>query len=127
MKAKTYRNLMKVVAILVAAFIAVSIVREFPLYVPVISIVVSLLISNICRRFVKETMTDERSKRIDEKATAVTYRIYTVVTALFVLGVMMVRSRLPSWVGIAGETLAYSLCVLMLVHLFSYSYYARRL
>jgi uncharacterized membrane protein len=127
MSAKTYGTLMRAIAAALAALIAVSIVLELPLYVPVLGIIVALVLASAFRRLVKEIMTDERNRRIDEKATATSYRIYTIVTAMVVLTVLMLRSSLPSWVGIAGETLAYSLCGLMLVHLASRSYYGKKL
>ncbi len=127
MSAKTYSMLMKVIAVALAALIAISVVRELPLYIPVLGVMVALAIASIFRRLVKETISDERNRRIDEKATALSYRIYTIVTAAFILIVMMLRSSLPSWVGIAGETLAYSLCGLMLMHLASTKYYGRKL
>lgn len=127
MSAKTYGILMRMIAVALAALIAVSIVLQAPFYIPLISVMIAMLIASICRRFVKDIMTDERSRHIYEKATAVSYRIYTIITALFVLVVFSFRSSLPLWVGIAGQTLAYSLCGLMLVHLASTNYYGRRL
>ena len=127
MSAKTYATLMRVIAAALAALIAVSIALQLPLYVPVLGIIIALVLASAFRRFVQEVMTDERNRRIDEKATVTSYRIYTVVTAASALTVLMMRSSLPSWVGTAGETLAYSLCGLMLVHLASRRYYGNRL
>ena len=127
MKARTYQTMMRIIAVALAAFIALSVVRELPVYYPLIGVMVALIVASICRRFVKEIMVDERNRRIDEKATSISYRIYTIFTALFVLIVLVLRSSLPSWLGIAGETLAYSLCGLMLVHLISSKYYERKL
>ena len=127
MSAKTYSMLMRVIAVALAFLIAVSIVREFPLYIAILGIMIALMAASIFRRLVKETLSDERNRRIDEKATALSYRIYTIVTAAFALVVMMIRSNLPSWAFIAGETLAYSLCGFILVHLAISNYYSRKL
>ena len=127
MSAKTYGTWMRVIAAALAALIAVSIVLELPLYVPVLSFMVALVLAGAFRRLVREIMIDERNRRIENKATVTSYRIYTIVTAMVALTVLMLRSSLPSWVGIAGETLAYSLCGLMLAHLASRRYYGKKL
>jgi uncharacterized membrane protein len=127
MNAKTYSTVMRIVAAALGAFIAVSIFLELPLYVPLIGVMLALLAATISRRLVKEVIADERNRRIDEKAASISYRIYTLFTAAVVLITMMLRSGLPDWVGIASQTLAYSLCGLMLVHLVSTKYYSSRL
>lgn len=127
MNAATYRIVTRVIAFGLAALIAVSIVLEAPLYYPLAGVMAALVAERVCRSLVKETMTDERSHRIYEKATAVSYRIYALVTAAFALVALMLRSSLPSWAGIAGETLAYALCGFMLLHLAIYRYYGRKL
>ncbi len=92
MNAKIYGTLMRVIAVLLALLIAVGIVLEWPLYVPVIAIMIALVIANVTRRFVKEIMADERSRRIDERAASLTYRIFCIVIATFVLVALMLRS-----------------------------------
>jgi uncharacterized membrane protein len=100
---------------------------ELPLYVPLIAFMIVLVIISISRRLVRETMTDERSRRIEEKATDVSYRIYAVTAAVFSLTVLSLKNSLPPWMSIVGETLAYSLCVLMLIHLAMINYFQRKL
>jgi len=127
MSAKTYETLMRVIAFGLAALIAFSIAQELPLFVPLVGIMIALIIAAQSRRYVKEVLSDERNRRIDEKATSSTYRIFTVATAAIVLIAMMLRSSLPDWVFIAGQTLAYALCALMLLHLAVTRYYEKRL
>ena len=127
MSASFYSVLMKIIAFALAAVIAVGIVLELPLYVPIVAVMVALIIAGILRRRVREIMVDERDHRIQEKATAMTYRIYTIVAAALALVALMLRSSLPAWAGAAAETLAYSVCGLMLLHLACTSYYARKL
>lgn len=127
MSVKTYRLLMRIIVVVLAGIIAASVVMELPLYVPLIGIMISLVVVSVCRHFVKDIMSDERSRRIEEKATDMSYRIYTIIAAIFALVVLMLKNILPSWMGIAGETLAYSVCGLMLVHLVTVAYYQRRL
>lgn len=127
MSVKTYRLLMRIIVVVLAGIIAASVVMELPLYVPLIGIMISLVVVSVCRHFLKDIMSDERSRRIEEKATDMSYRIYTIIAAIFALVVLMLKNILPSWMGIAGETLAYSVCGLMLVHLVTVAYYQRRL
>jgi uncharacterized membrane protein len=127
MSAAAYGTLMRIIAFALAALIAVSIVLELPLFVPVLVIMVALLIAGILRRRVKEVMADERNLRIYEKATAASYRVYTIVAAVLALVAMILRSSLPEWAFIAGQTLAYSICALMLIHLAFTGYYETKL
>lgn len=127
MSAKNYETLMMVIAFGLAALIAYSIVTELPGYVPLIAVMVALVITTLTRRSVREVMIDERSCRIDEQATSLTYRIFTTVTAMVVLVAMMLRSALSHWVFISGQALAYALCALMLLHLAVTRYYEKKL
>ena len=127
MSAKTYETLMRVIAFGLAALIAFSIAQELPLFVPLVGIMIALIIAAQSRRYVKEVLSDERNRRIDEKATSSTYRIFTVATAAIVLIAMMLRSSLPDWVFVAGQSLAYALIVLMLLHLAVTRYYEKKL
>ncbi len=127
MNAKTYSLLMRVIAVALAALIAASVVRALPLYVPLLAVMAVLVAAVIIRRQVKEVMSDERNRRIDEKATSASYRIFTILGAAFALVVLMLRNSLPSWAGVAGETVAYSVCGLMLLHLASSRFYSSKL
>ena len=127
MSAKTYNILMRIMAVVLAMLVAVSIVMEAPFYYFLVAVMLALVLSYVLRRSVKEIMTDERSRRIDEKATSMAFRIYSIVTMVFVLVVISFRSSLPSWVSDSGTTLAYSLCGLLLVHQVCTKYFAKKL
>ena len=127
MSASTYSTIMRVIAVGLAALIAASIIAELPLYVPVLAIMLALVSAGILRRRLKDIMVDERNLRIYELATGITYRVFTVAAAAISLIAMMLRSSLPEWAFIAAQTLAYSVCVLMLIHLAFTSYYSKKL
>ncbi len=127
MSAKTYGVVMRVMAVVLAAFVAASVVAKLPLYVPLVAVMVMLLAAVVVRRSVKEVMSDERNRRIDEKAMSVSYRIFTVLGAAFALVVLTLRDSLPSWAGVAGETVAYSVCGLMLIQLATTRYFSGKL
>lgn len=126
MTGKNYGTMMRIVAVTLAILIAVGIARQWPLYVPIIAIMLAMVVASVARRFVGEIMADERNRSIDEKAGAATYRIYTTVAGVVVLVAMMLRSSLPSWVTTAGETMAYAVCGLMLMHWAVSSYFGRK-
>ena len=67
MSAKIYETLMRVVALALGMLIAFSIITELPVYVPLIAVMLALVIATLTRRSVKEVMSDERNRRIDEK------------------------------------------------------------
>jgi len=118
---------MRVIAFSLAMLIAVSIVAELPLYIPVLAIMIALVAAGILRRRVKDIMVDERNLRIYEMATSITYRVFTVAAAAISLVAMMLRSSLPEWAFIAGQTIAYSVIILMLIHLAFTNYYSKKL
>ncbi|KTB48089.1 DUF2178 domain-containing protein [Dehalogenimonas alkenigignens] len=127
MSADSFRKLMSIIALGLGALIAFAIVAELPVWVPLLAVMLALVAANIFRRGVKEVLADERSRRVDEKATVLTYRVFTTVTALGVLLVMMLRSSLPEWAFIAGQAVAFALCALMLLHLAVIKYYSGKL
>ncbi len=127
MSAKTYGMVMRVLAVVLAALVAAAVVLKLPLYVPLVAVMVVLVGAVVMRRSVKEVMSDERNRRIDEKATSLSYRIFTILGAAFALVALTLRGSLPSWAGVAGETVAYSVCGLMLIHLASSRYFSSKL
>jgi len=127
MSARTYDLLMRLIAVVLAMFIAISIVREAPFYLALIGVMVALLLASNLRHRVKEIMVDERSHRINEKATSISYRIYTIATAAFVLIALSFKNSLPSWAFISSTTLAYSLCGLLLIHQACTKYLSKKL
>jgi len=127
MSAKTCRFFTQATVIALAAFIAWSVIMEMPVFLPVAGVVVALLLIRLFRRFTKQIMVDERLHRINEKAAAISYRIFSIVMAVTGVALITLRHSLPDTFSIVGETLAYSVCVFMLIHLVFYYYYGRKL
>ena len=126
MTAKTYGTLVRIIAVALAVLVAVGIVRQWSLLVPLAGVMVALIIANVARRFVKEVMNDERSRRVDEQAAALTYRTFTIVMGMLALAGMVLRGSLPPWATTAAETLAYAVCGLMVLHRVVSGYYGRK-
>jgi uncharacterized membrane protein len=127
MSAKTYRFCTLLIVIALAAVIAWSVVMEMPVFLPIGGVVIALLLIRLCRRFTREIMVDERISRVNEKAAAISYRIFSIAMAILGVGLIVLRESLPPTFGVVGETLVYSVCVLMLIHLTFYYYYGHRL
>jgi uncharacterized membrane protein len=127
MSSSTYSTIMRVIAAGLGMLVAASIVAELPLYIPVIAIMIALVAAGILRRRVKDIMVDERNIRIYELATGMAYRIFTVAAAAISMAAMTLRSSLPEWAFIAGQTIAYSVIIMMLIHLAFTSYYSKKL
>jgi len=127
MSSRTNRICSLVIVLALAAFIGWSIVTEMPIFVQIAGLVGAILLIRLCRRFTKEIMVDERIQKINEKASAVSYRISTILMAVVGMVFVTVRNSLPSEYHIVGSTLVYSACTIMLIHLAFYSYYKGKL
>ena len=127
MSAKIYRLCTLTIVIALAALIAWSIIAEMTFFIPVAGVAVALLLIRVCRRFTREIMVDERIKKIDERAAAISYRIFSIIVVVLGVGLIAARQSLPYEFGIVGSTLAYSVSALMLIHLAFYYYYGHKL
>ena len=127
MSAKSYRFCTLVIVVALAALIAWSVVMEMPVFLPIGGVVIALLLIRLCRRFTREIMVDERIHQINEKAAAISYRIFSIAMAILGVGFITLRQSLPPAFSIVGETLVYSVCALMLIHLAFYYYYGHKL
>ena len=127
MSAGVFKLCKRIIVVAMALVVAMSIVRETSIFLPLGSVIVALLLLRLCRRFTKEIMMDERIRRIDEKAAALSYRAFSTAMAILALVFIMLRTNLPPEFSIIGTTMAYSVCALMLMHLAFYYYYEHRL
>jgi uncharacterized membrane protein len=127
MNAKTFRVCRIAIVMALAILVGASVVAEWPLYVPFLGVLAALLLMRLCRNATKEVMVDERVRHVDAKASAIAFRVFSWLGALAALVLISLRSYVPAELFVAGETLAYSICALMLLHLGFYTYYNRKL
>ena len=127
MSAKTNRLCTLLIVLALASFMAWSIITEAPVFVSIAGFIVALLLVSVCRRFTREIMVDERIHKINEKASAISYRISTILMAILGVTFIAMRQTLPYEFEIVGTTLAYSVCAIMLIHLAYYYYYKSKL
>ena len=127
MNAKVYQLIVRVVTIGLAMFVAYSVVAGAPFLVTVGAIVAALLLVFVLRHFTKEVMVDERVRRIEEKAAFAAYRMFTILAAALSLSIIFFRESLPAGLTTVPETLAYAICVLLLLDLGARYYYKGKL
>ena len=99
-----------------------SIVVEWLVHIPLLTVEAALLLTRFCRNLTKEVMVDERVSQVDARPAAISFRVFSWVGAQATLVLIALRCYLPPGFAIAGEMLAYSICALMLLHLAFYSY-----
>jgi len=127
MSAKTYKLCTLVIGMTLAALIAWSIVAEMPVVIPILGFVVGLLLVRICRHYTKEIMDDERVQKINDKASSISYRVSTILMVGLAIVFIAMRQSLPYELEIAGITLSYTACAIMLIHFANYYFYKNRL
>ena len=127
MSAKTNKVCTPVIGIALAALIAWSIVTEMPAVIPILGFVVGLLLVRLCRHYTREIMEDERIRKINEKASSTSYRISTILMVGLAIIFIAMRQTLPYELEIAGITLSYTACAIMLIHLANYYFYKSKL
>ncbi len=93
---------------------------------PFAAVVVGMAFKYLCRRRVTEVMEDELIYRIAEKASYQTLRVSLV--AMAVIGAVLVTLSKNSCAECEqiGLTLAFSVCALLILHIFFYGYYSRK-
>lgn len=127
MSAKTYRMCTLVIGMALVALIAWSIIAEMPAFIPILGFVVGLLLVRLCRRYTTEIMEDERIRKINEKASSASYRTSTILMVALAIFFVAMRQTLPYEYEIAGITLSYTACAIMLIHLTYYYFYKSKL
>ena len=127
MNAKVYQQIVRVVTIGLAMFVAYSIVTGASFLAAVGAIVAALLLVFVLRHFTKEVMVDERVRRIEEKAALAAYRMFTILAAALSLVIIFFRESLPAGLTPVAETLAYAICGILLLDLAARYYYKGKL
>jgi uncharacterized membrane protein len=125
MKGKTLSVVTAAIAVVLAIVVGWSIVtRNF--IVPIIAIVLAIGLSYFLRRRTKEVTRDERTSLLYERAAGATIRTCVPVAGVGAVIIIALQDLLPADMVSVAYTLAYTACVLLLVHLAFYSYYSRK-
>ena len=125
MKGKTLRVATAAIAVVLAIVVGWSIVtRNF--IVPIIAIVLATGLSYFLRRGTKEVTRDERTSLLYERAAGSTIRTCVPVAGVGAVIIIALQGHLSADMVSVAYTLAYTACVLLLVHSAFYSYYSRK-
>lgn len=121
MTLKSYQTWKLAIVVLLSFLISFSItIRNY--FIPIAATVVASIALLQLRKSVKEIVADERDMAIGGKAALLAIRVFAwlAIVPIFVLYAM--RDRNPFYEPI-GMTLAYSVCILMLLYAVLFKYY----
>ncbi len=125
MSGKTLRRWTAIIAVVLAAVVAGSIIAN-NFIIPLAAVVVAMVLIYVLKRRVTEVTKDERTVLLYQKAATATISICVPIMALVGIILFALRERLSSEMAAAGYVLAYVACFLLLVHSALYSFYARK-
>ena len=125
MRGRNFRVSSALIAAALAIAIGWSIVAG-NFIVAIIAVIIALGASYLLRRATRETTKDERTTLLYEKAAGATIRLILPITAVASLILLALQDRVSDDVTLVAYVLAYTICILLLVHLGFYSYYNRK-
>ncbi|MDO8468655.1 MAG: DUF2178 domain-containing protein [Candidatus Peribacter sp.] len=114
MTLKQYTTFRIIIAVLLAAFIASSVVRH-DYFWPVVAMVLAMLILFVLRSRVKEVLADERDYALGGKAARWAMQIFSLV-AVIVMFIFLNLGESDPQQTVVAHVLAYSVCALMLLY-----------
>jgi uncharacterized membrane protein len=126
MTAKTYRLFALAIAVVLGGVFIWAILTDIPVWIPVLAIVIAVILKMILKNRTTETLADERLKSISYRAVSVSFRVFSIGMAIFGLAFIIFKKSLPYEYGIIGATLAFSVCIMMVMYLSFYYYFVRR-
>jgi uncharacterized membrane protein len=124
MKLKQYNAARLVIAMLLAAFIASSVVRR-DFFWPVVAMAVAILFLFLLRSRVKEVMADERDMALGGAAAMLAIKIFSLFSVVSMF-IMFAYQDLNPGLKLAASVLAYATCALMLLYTLIFSVLRRR-
>ena len=114
MTLKQYNFLRMIIAMILAAFIAASVVRQ-EFFWPVVAITCAMILLLTLRRFVKGVLADERDYALGGTAARWTIQIFSM-TAVILMFFFLSQQDGDSSFRVIANVLAYSTCGLMLLY-----------
>ncbi len=93
---------------------------------PFAAVVAGMALKYLCRRRVTDVMEDELIYRIAEKASYQTLRVSLVAMAVIGAVLVTLSKSGPAALEQIGLTLAFSVCAMLILHIFFYGYYSTK-
>ncbi len=124
MTKKEYRNCRIAATMILCLTISWSMQVENG-FIAAIAVLATLLFLNACRKKVKEVLFDERDLQIAGKATRISISIFGIVGSIVAL-LLMGFDHLNSSFQLVGQTIAFSVCILLIINNIIYVYYHRK-
>ena len=126
MTKRMYKICTAVIANLLGIIVAWSVTAGNAV-VPIVAVAIAIGFTYLCRKATKEVTGDERTHHIYEKASAATMLFLVPAMGLTAIVLLALQENLSVELVFLGETLGYSVCMLLAVHLALYSYFSRKL
>jgi len=125
MNRKEFRRIAAIITMAMAAIVGWSVAIGNAI-LPIVAGTVGLALLYFFRSRVTQVIEDERIYKIGEKASYITLRVFTVITALTgALLFALSRSGLVDFEQ-AGLTLAFAACASMVLYIIFYGYYGKK-
>lgn len=112
------------VVIFVSILVGWSIANDYAL-VPVTAVIAGLVVMRLLKRGMKEEIADERVFSVADKAAMLVFRVF-ILLACMASATMLALKRENTDLEQAGLTLAFSVCVLLVVYYLAFIYYNRK-
>ena len=116
---KTFRKTNRVIALIFAAMIAISVATD-NLILAAVSAVVMLTVALTLKKKVRGVISDERDYANTGKAARMAVSIFSSVGAMIALVLLFMHYE------VIGSIIADSVCALMLIHAAFYIYYEKQ-
>jgi uncharacterized membrane protein len=121
MTLQSYQRVKLITVVLVSFSISMSItMRNF--YVPVIVTIIASLVLLQLRKSVKEIIADERDYEVAGKSALLAIRVFGWISLIPIFALYAFREQNPAYEAI-GMTLAFSICILMLLYAVIFRFY----
>lgn len=125
MNRKEFRRIVAIMTMAMAAIVGWSVAIGNAI-LPIVAVTVGLALVYFFRSRVTQVIEDERIYKIGEKASYITFRVFTLITALTgALLFALSRSGLVDFEQ-AGLTLVFAACASMVLYIIFYGYYGKK-
>jgi len=124
----SYRKFMlwrTMVFIIVVILVGWSVASNNPL-IPIPTVIAGIVIVQLLKRGMREVIVDERVFSVTDKAAMLVFRTFVILAAMAAATMLGLNQERYPELEHAGFTLAYSVCILLLLYYIAYIYYNRK-
>ncbi len=125
MNYEKYKRCVLIVAIGVVSLVALAVISGY-FALSVVAVIGGMIVLYFCKTRMYEVIIDERSYKIAEQASRRTLQVFSIISG--VIGIFLVLMSQYGYPEVkqVGLTLAYSACTLLLLYSLFYRYYTKK-